>query len=61
MRSIEHLLYSAFSLSFSSKEDELRQRLVAAEQQGDSVAWEQIAHEADATYSKEKAADCLRL
>jgi imidazolonepropionase-like amidohydrolase len=56
MRSIEHLLYSAFSLSFSSKEDELRQRLVAAEQQGDSVAWEQIAHQADATYSAEKAA-----
>ncbi len=55
MRSIEHLLYSAFSLSFSSKEDDLRQRLVAAEQKGDSVAWEQIAHEADATYSTEKA------
>ena len=33
MRSIEHLLYSAFSLSFSSKEDELRSRLVAAEEQ----------------------------
>jgi imidazolonepropionase-like amidohydrolase len=55
MRSIEHLLYSAFSLSFSSREDDLRQRLVAAEQKGDSVAWEQIAHEADATYSTEKA------
>jgi imidazolonepropionase-like amidohydrolase len=56
IRSIEHLLYSAFSLSFSSKEDELRARLVAAEDKGDSVAWEQIAHEADATYDKEKAA-----
>ncbi len=55
MRSIEHLLYSAFSLSFSSREDDLRQRLVAAEQKGDSVAWEKIAHEADATYSTEKA------
>jgi imidazolonepropionase-like amidohydrolase len=55
MRSIEHLLYSAFSLSFSSREDDLRQHLVAAEQKGDSVAWEQIAHEADATYSTEKA------
>lgn len=53
--SIEHLLYSAFSLSFSSKEDELRQRLVAAEEKGDSVGWEQIAHESDASYSKEKA------
>jgi imidazolonepropionase-like amidohydrolase len=56
MRSIEHLLYSAFSLSFSSKEDELRSRLVAAEEQGDSVEWEHIAHESDATYDKEKAA-----
>jgi imidazolonepropionase-like amidohydrolase len=55
IRSIEHLLYSAFSLSFSSKEDDLRARLVAAEEKGDSVAWEQIAHEADATYDKEKA------
>jgi imidazolonepropionase-like amidohydrolase len=56
IRSIEHLLYSAFSLSFSSKEDDLRTRLVSAEEKGDSVAWEQIAHEADATYDKEKAA-----
>jgi imidazolonepropionase-like amidohydrolase len=56
MRSIEHLLYSAFSLSFSSKENELRSRLVAAEEQGDSVEWEHIAHESDATYDKEKAA-----
>jgi imidazolonepropionase-like amidohydrolase len=55
IRSIEHLLYSAFSLSFSSKEDELRARLVAAEEKGDSVAWEQIAHESDATYDKGKA------
>jgi imidazolonepropionase-like amidohydrolase len=56
IHSIEHLLYSAFSLSFSSKEDDLRSRLVAAEEKGDSVAWEQIAHESDATYSPEKAA-----
>jgi imidazolonepropionase-like amidohydrolase len=55
MRSIEHLLYSAFSLSFSSKEDDLRVRLIAAEDKGDSVAWEKIAHESDATYDKEKA------
>ena len=55
IRSIEHLLYSAFSLSFSSKEDDLRTRLVAAEEKGDSVAWEKIAHEADATYDKDKA------
>jgi len=56
IRSIEHLLYSAFSLSFSSKEDDLRTRLVAAEEKGDSIAWEKIAHEADATYDKDKAA-----
>jgi len=56
MHSIEHLLYSAFALSFSSKEAELRPRLVQAEIKGDSAAWEQIAHEADATYSPEKAA-----
>jgi len=56
MRSIEHFLYSAFALSFSSKEAELRPRLVQAEKNGDSAAWEQIAHEADATYSPEKAA-----
>jgi imidazolonepropionase-like amidohydrolase len=56
MRSIEHFLYSAFALSFSSKETELRPRLVQAEKNGDSAAWEQIAHEADATYSPEKAA-----
>ena len=60
MHSIEHLLYSAFALSFSSKEDDLRQRLIAAEQKGDSVAWEQIAHEADATYSSDKATAVLQ-
>jgi imidazolonepropionase-like amidohydrolase len=56
MHSIEHLLYSAFSLSFSSKEEDLRQHLIDAEQKGDSVAWEQIAHESDATYDVTKAA-----
>lgn len=56
MRSIEHLLYSAFSLSFSSKEEDLRGRLIAAEEKGNSVAWENIAHESDATYDKDKAA-----
>ena len=60
MRSIEHLLYSAFSLSFSSKEDDLRVRLIVAEEKGDSVAWEQIAHESDATYDKEKAAQLFQ-
>jgi hypothetical protein len=56
MRSIEHLLYSGFALSFSSNEAELRPRLVQAEKSGNSTVWEQIAHEADATYSPEKAA-----
>lgn len=56
MRSIEHLLYSGFALSFSSSEAQLRPRLIQAEKSGDGAAWEQIAHEADATYSPEKAA-----
>jgi imidazolonepropionase-like amidohydrolase len=60
MRSIEHFLYSAFALSFSSKETELRPRLVQAEKSGNSPAWEQIAHEADATFSPEKAATLIQ-
>ncbi len=60
MRSIEHFLYSAFALSFSSKEAELRPRLVQAEKNGDAAAWEQIAHEADATYSPERAAALIQ-
>src|SRR5580700_9855985 len=56
MRSIEHFLYSAFALSFSSQEEDLRKRLVEAEKKGDSEAWEKIAHEADVTFSAEKAA-----
>jgi imidazolonepropionase-like amidohydrolase len=56
MRSIEHFLYSAFALSFSSQEEELRKQLVEAEKKGDSEAWEKIAKEADATFSAEKAA-----
>jgi len=59
MHSIEHFLYSAFALSFSSKEAELRPRLVEAEKKGDSAAWEQIAHEADATYDPTKAASVI--
>jgi imidazolonepropionase-like amidohydrolase len=56
MRSIEHFLYSAFALSFSRDEEELRKRLVEAEKTGDSAGWEKIAHEADVTFSPEKAA-----
>ena len=55
MHSIEHFFYSSFSISLSSKEAELRQRLISAQQKGDSAAWEQISQEADATYSPEKA------
>jgi hypothetical protein len=60
MRSIEHFLYSGFALSFSSEEEELRKRLVEAERKGDSAAWEAIAHEADLTYSTEKAANLFQ-
>jgi imidazolonepropionase-like amidohydrolase len=60
MHSIEHFLYSAFALSFSSKEAELRPRLVEAERHGNSAVWEQIAHEADATFSPEKSAALIQ-
>jgi imidazolonepropionase-like amidohydrolase len=56
MRSIEHFLYSAFALSFSSQEEDLRKQLVEAEKKGDSDVWEKIAQQADATFSAEKAA-----
>ncbi|MGA2095762.1 MAG: amidohydrolase family protein [Candidatus Acidiferrum sp.] len=60
MHSIEHFLYSAFALSFSGKEAELRPRLMQAEKSSDTTAWEQIAHEADATYNAEKAAAVIQ-
>ena len=60
MRSIEHFLYSGFALSFSSNEEDLRKRLVEAERKGDSAAWEAIAHEADLTYSADKAANLFQ-
>lgn len=60
MRSIEHFFYSALALSFSSQEDELRKRLVEAESKGDAETWEKITHEADATFSTEKAAALFR-
>lgn len=55
MRSIEHLMYSAFSLSYSSKEAELRGRLAAAEESGDRAAADAVLGEAAATRSAEKA------
>jgi imidazolonepropionase-like amidohydrolase len=60
MHSIEHLLYSAFALSLSSNEKELRGRLIEAEKNGDSAAWEKISLEAEASYSAEKAAALFR-
>ena len=56
MRGIEHLFYSEFSLSLSSREDELRRLLLQAEERQDAVALEQIRHEAETSYSSEKAA-----
>lgn len=60
MRGIEHIFYSGLSLSVSSKEAELRPRLVEAEAKHDYAAWESVLHEADATYSPEKAAALAR-
>ena len=55
MKSIEHLFYSGFSVSVSSKEAELRPRLVTAVSQHNDAAWEQIVEEADASRSPAKA------
>lgn len=60
MRSIEHLHYSAFALSLSYKEAELRSRLIQAENSRDVAASEQIAHEADATFDAAKAATVMQ-
>ncbi len=56
MRGIEHLFYSNMALAFSSKEAELRQRLLAADERSGAGALEQIIREAAATFSPEKAA-----
>jgi imidazolonepropionase-like amidohydrolase len=55
MRSIEHLYYSNFALSVSSKEQELREQYIAAQKNRDAVAIVKISEEAIATYSPEKA------
>ncbi|HMI53733.1 MAG TPA: amidohydrolase family protein [Candidatus Saccharimonadales bacterium] len=55
MKSIEHLFYSGFSVSVSSKEAELRPRLVAAQAQHNDAAWEQIRQEAEGSGSPDKA------
>jgi imidazolonepropionase-like amidohydrolase len=56
MRGIEHLFYSEFALSLSSREDDLRRRLMEAETKRDYAGEEAIRHEAESTYSAEKAA-----
>jgi imidazolonepropionase-like amidohydrolase len=56
MRGIEHFFYSEFALSLSSKEEELRRRLMEAQAKRDFAGEEEIRHEAEASYSAEKAA-----
>jgi len=56
MHSIEHLYYSSFALSVSSREEELRQRLAEAAKKRDSDEEEKIMLEAKSSYSAEKAA-----
>jgi imidazolonepropionase-like amidohydrolase len=56
MRGIEHLFYSEFALSLSSKEDDLRGRLIEAQSKRDHAGEEVIRHEAETTYNAEKAA-----
>ena len=55
MRSIEHLYYSNFAFSVSSKEEELRGRYIAARKNRDAAAIVKVDEEAIATYSAEKA------
>ena len=55
IRSIEHLYYSAFALSCSSKEEELRKRLIERGKRGEASVWNEILLEAEATYDPEKA------
>jgi imidazolonepropionase-like amidohydrolase len=56
MHSIEHLYYSNFALSVSSREEELRQRLAEAMKKRDSGDEEKIMLEAESSYSADKAA-----
>ncbi len=55
IRSIEHLYYSAFALSCSSKEEELRKSLIERGKRGEAGVWNEILLEAQATYDPEKA------
>lgn len=55
IRSIEHLYYSAFALSCSSKEEELRKSLIEKGKRGAADVWNEILLEAEASYDPEKA------
>jgi imidazolonepropionase-like amidohydrolase len=56
MHSIEHLFYSSFSLSLSTQQAELRKILADAQKARDYAAQEKVTHDAEASYSPEKAA-----
>ena len=60
IRSIEHLYYSNFALSVSSKEQELREQYIAARKNRDVAAIVKASEEAIATYSPEKATALYR-
>lgn len=55
MRGIEHLFYSEFALSLSSKEEGLRKRLLEAQAQRDRAGAEKIREEAETSYDAGKA------
>ncbi len=55
IRSIEHLYYSAFALSCSSKEEVLRKSFIERGKRGEAGVWNETLLEAEATYDPEKA------
>jgi imidazolonepropionase-like amidohydrolase len=55
IHSIEHLYYSAFALSCSSREEELRKSLIERGKRGEAGVWNEILLEAEASYDPEKA------
>lgn len=60
MHSIEHLYYSAFALSCSWKEEELRRKLIERGKRGEAGVWNEILFEAEASYDPEKASALWR-
>jgi imidazolonepropionase-like amidohydrolase len=55
IHSIEHLYYSAFALSCSSKEEDLRKSLIERGKGGAASVWNGILLDAEASYDSEKA------